>query len=90
GRAKKVVYEHQEEYTLVVAELDNERVVICFSEGDTGHYYAKVVPERSLSFISCNEIEYLPTGLYAFSRDPLELAQKCYLKSLRLSKRVLR
>lgn len=83
----KIHYEKQGTYLLVLGEVDGVRVVYCYRDSSLGYRYVKVVLEEDLSSLSCREAEYSPRGLYVFSPDPRELAQKAYEKSLLITRR---
>lgn len=83
AKTGKVISEHERDYLLILTNVKEKNVVICFREGNWG-YYTKIVLEKNLSFINCMEAEYSPTGLYAFAQDIDELVEKTYSKIINL------
>lgn len=79
NRTGRVISEREADYLLVLTSVEGVNVVICLRESNRG-YYAKVILEKNLSFISCREAEYSPLGLYAFSQNIDELFEKVYSK----------
>lgn len=86
-RVSKVLRERVGKYTLLLTEVSDSKIVMCFKEGATGVYYVKVMLERDLSSLNCREAEYSPHGLYAFSKNPVDLATKAYEKAMELVNR---
>lgn len=74
-RARRVVKEDQGHYTMIYLKLDEAGFVICASRGAYA-YIAKVSLEREAPSLNCRELEYSPSGLYAFGASEEELASK--------------
>jgi hypothetical protein len=74
-RARRVVKEVQERYTMIYLKLNEADFVICASRGAYA-YIVKIGLEHEAPSLNCREFEYSPSGLYAFGASEEELVSK--------------